>query len=117
MHTVCRGGPVQTWPLEVKERCQAAARWLKWERGRLWVNDIVGEREVPPLYERAGIIESAYLSLGCPGGERLYSLLRTRFYWKGMKRDCVVLCSVQFPSQRENRRPSVPPHLVPTEKG
>lgn len=21
MHTVCRGGPIQTWPLEVKERC------------------------------------------------------------------------------------------------
>lgn len=58
----------------------------------MYVNDVHRRREVPPLWERLDLIRRTYYSLGCPGGERLYQLLRERYYWHGMKRDCLHMC-------------------------
>lgn len=93
MQAVRTGGPSTEWALEEQDRCRAALKWLRWERGKLWVVDVWGHREVPPLYDREAIVVGNYRSLGCPGGDRLYSLLRTQFYWRGMKEDCVRMCA------------------------
>ena len=44
--------------------------------------------EVPPIREREGLVERALVELCFPSGDRLYELLRGRFYWSGMYSDC-----------------------------
>lgn len=76
----------------------------------------MGERQVPPLHLREPLIVDAYRSLGCPGGQRLYELLRQRYYWSGMTRDCIRVCADQVPSQMEAYKFRPPPHFFPTRK-
>ena len=46
--------------------------------------------EVPPIALRRGIVREAHASMGYPHGHRLYQLLRSRYYWPGLHRDCVA---------------------------
>ncbi len=71
---------------------------------------------VPPIWARRGIVRKLYESLGCPGGQRVYELLRQCWFWSGMNRDCVALCTGELPSQIEGARFPAPPHLVTTKK-
>ncbi len=54
--------------------------------------------------------------LGYPGGERLYQLLKTRFYWQGMRLDCITICQSLHPAQVENQPFFRQPMLSPTFK-
>ena len=69
------------------------------------------------MYRRAGIICYAASSLAFPDPVRIYQLLRSRFFWGGMRADCIHTCSRLFPPQVERARFKRPPYLYPTEKG
>ena len=73
-------------------RCARVSAWFVWRGASLHVAGKDGRR-VPPICERKGLVEEAALQLGLPGGDRLYQLLRTRYYWSGMRRDCVTVCA------------------------
>ncbi len=47
------------------------------------------EKRVPAMAERVGLITTAAESLGFPGSDRLAQLLSSRYYWKGLSRDCL----------------------------
>lgn len=75
-----------------RNRIVRQATWLRWERGKLYI--VSGqEREVPPMWARRGLVESTAATLGFPGGERLFGMLRARYHWTGMKLDCIRWCS------------------------
>jgi hypothetical protein len=76
---------------EEANRVARVASWFKWENSKLWLKGDL-DREVPPICSRAHIIATAAQQLAYPGGGRLYQLLKPRFYWEGMKLDCIRVC-------------------------
>ena len=104
---------------EVLGRCLRAARWLTLdERGRLWASGRYYPRvEVPPLVSRRAVVEEAHAAMGYPQGYRLYQMLRGRYYWVGMHRDCVQVASACLANQVERTRFGRPRYLFPTQKG
>lgn len=48
--------------------------------------------------------------MGGAGGRRLYELLKERYYWSGMCRDCIAICTDSVPSQVEAAK--FPPPLL-----
>ena len=94
MQTVVTREAPAVWPLLEVERCVRAARWLKWSRGALWVcDDVYGERRIPPLWEREALVRYTAMQLGFPHGSRVYCLLRQRYYWANLRRDCIRICA------------------------
>ena len=89
MHLVATGEMPEGVLPEDAHRCRQAARWLRYERGQLWVD----ERRVPAMWEREALIQRAATTMGLPHGSRLYPLLRARYYWAGMSRDCLAVCA------------------------
>ena len=65
---------------------------------------------------RKALVKEAAAQLGFPGGKRLYPLLKVRYYWAGMLRDCVQWCTVAPPNQVEQLKFKPPKHLHPTSK-
>ena len=72
---------------------------------------------VPPLYDRISIVRHVSGTLAFPDGERLYQLMRTRYFWPGLKRDCVLVARSSVCAQKERARFKAQPYLFPTEKG
>ena len=63
--------------------------WM--EDGHLWYKP---EEEGPPLivrpiHDRCAIVKAVHAALAAPSGERLYALLRSRYWWKGIYKDCL----------------------------
>ena len=73
--------------------------------------------DVPPMFRRAGIIRFAAASLAFPDAVRLYHLLRSRYFWGGMRADIVHVCGRLLPPQVERARFKCAPYLYPAEKG
>lgn len=71
-------------------RVLRAAAWLHMDtKGRLWaLDDAGGQRRIPPLGERPGLLQEALQNTAFPSGAVLYEHLRPRFYWRGMWGDC-----------------------------
>ena len=67
-----------------------AAAWLHMDmRGRLWaLDDAGGQRRIPPLGGRPGLLREALQNAAFPSGAVLYEHLQPRFYWQGMWGDC-----------------------------
>lgn len=66
-------------------RVHKAAGFVKWDEGRLWLRRGDAQVEVPPMRERARIVEQTALAMALPSGARLYELLRTRYWWRGLR--------------------------------
>ena len=63
--------------------------WM--EDGHLWYKP---EEEGPPLIvplirDRHAIVKAVHATLAAPSGEQLYALLRSRYWWKGIYKDCL----------------------------
>ena len=50
MHVVCGGAAEDAWEPAEKVRVAAAAKWLRWDAGRLWQLGAVQDRQVPPIW-------------------------------------------------------------------
>lgn len=87
-----------------------------WEDGQLWTASGY-RRRVPPIAERGVLVHEAAQQLGFPSGAALSPLLAQRYYWNGLTRDCVTLCSRWLPVQLERRDFKPGPTLLPTYKG
>lgn len=74
------------------------------------------DRRLVPICERAALVSEASRDLGYPGGDRLYQLLKTRYYWKGMRLDCLAVCQSQHAAQVEHGPFFKQPRLSPTFK-
>lgn len=85
------GLSVEATCAEDKNRLARIASWFYWEEQRLWLKGDL-PREVPPIAARGDIIVSAAKQLAYPGGDRLYHVLKPRFYWSGMRLDSVRVC-------------------------
>lgn len=69
----------------IATRCDNAAHFLRWDGERLWIRGVDGgEREFAPFCERRSLIRKLAVELGFPGGQRLYELAKTRWYWPKM---------------------------------
>lgn len=101
----------------VRQRCEAAAAFVRWDGDRLWIRggDSI-EREVVPFCDRRALVARLATELGFPGGKRLYQLAKVRFYWAHMLRDCVAWCKLHDTNYVEGARFKPPPHLHPTDK-
>ena len=62
------------------------------------------DREVVPICHRARLVSEAVKQLAYPGGDRLYLLLKVRYFWGYMRKDCLLVCSRATPAQVENAR-------------
>ena len=104
--------------MDVLSRCTLAAHFL-WldEVGRLWTQGR-GEVwvEIPPINSRLDIVRKAHMSLGYSSRARLCELLRSRFFWNGMSRDCLAVAAASLTAQMERARFCRPRWLYPTEK-
>jgi hypothetical protein len=96
-------------------RITKQSRWLRWERGKLYITtgDI---REIVPPRLRRKLVEKVSASLGYLGGERLHALLKHRYHWPTMRLDCVKWCVQQLPSFLEHTTWRPPQHLQPSNK-
>ena len=83
-----------------------------WTKGKedTWV-------EVPPIVDRLEIVCSAHATCDFADGRRLLELLRSRFFWKGMARDCTALAAASLAAQLEWAKFKRLRWLYPTEKG
>ena len=68
------------------------AAWFNWDGENLYLKGAI-DRKVVPICARLSMVSDAAKQLGYPGGDRLYQLLRTRFYWKHMRLDCIRIAS------------------------
>ena len=59
------------------------ASFIRWDGEKLWIGPGEG-RQVPPIAQRKGMVLEAARQLGYPGGQRLYQLLKERYYWPHM---------------------------------
>ena len=85
MYRVSVGVCHPEWPPAVSMRCDAAARFLRWDGEKLWIQGEPGtEREIVPPGDRKELVKTTAQQLGYPGGRRLYALLRERYYWAAM---------------------------------
>lgn len=99
-------------------RCRRVAKYVSLgDDGRLRVRGRhYTELEVPPLYARLEVVRHAAGTLAFPDGDRLYQLLRQRFFWAGLRRDCLLVTQSLVSTQKERARFKSQPHLYPTEK-
>ena len=84
--------------VEVLTRCSRAARFLLLDdEGRLWSR---GKEdtwvEVPPIGSRLAIVRKAHAACGYADGRRLLELMRSRYFWQGMARDCVATANASL---------------------
>ena len=79
--------------MPVLGQCERATRYVTLaDDGRLYVRGRhYTQLEVPPLYARLEIVRYMAGSLAFPDGNRLYQLLRQRFFWSGLQRDCLLV--------------------------
>jgi hypothetical protein len=95
-----------------KARCEAAARHFRWDGEKLHIRGQDGmEREVVPWGRRKRLVREVAAQLGFPGGKRLYPLLKVRYYWVAMQRDCIAWCTEVEPNQVEQLKFRPPSHL------
>ena len=69
------------------------------------------------MHEREEIIRQTLKALGFPHGHQLYEALKPRYFWMGMRKDCICLSTRSKPRQLESAKFPRPPFLLPCEKG
>lgn len=74
-------------------------------------------RRVPALCERRDLIGEAAHNLAYPGGDRMYQVLKERYYWSHLREDCITVCREAWPKQIEMARFTRMPRLSPQWKG
>ncbi len=102
---------------KVDDRIIVSGNYVSYRDGKILLHFNYGEVEVPPIRERWRIIYQASKAVGYTSGDRLYSLLRERYWWHGMRNDCVVHCANSKANQIERAHFLNPPYLLPTYKG
>jgi hypothetical protein len=70
-----------------------------------------------PICNRARLVAEAAEQLAYPGGDRLYLLLKVRYFWSYMRKDCVLVCARAHPTQVEKAKFTALPHIKATWKG
>ena len=73
--------------------------------------------EVPPISTRLELVQQAHATCGYADGRHLVELLRSRYFWSGMSRDCIAVAAASLASQIEKTKFKRPRYLFPTEKG
>lgn len=72
---------------------------------------------MPHLRDRRRLVADVSAELGFPAGDRVYSLLRTQYWWRGMREECARVAREALPRQLDRTRFPLPPWLCPTFKG
>ena len=86
-------------------------------KGRLWaLNNAGGERRIPPLGERPGLLQEVLQNTAFPSGAVLYEHLRPKFYWQGIWGECAKAAASSPARQKEMARFLSPPYLLTTEQ-
>lgn len=117
MHQVVVGTHLPNITEQNKQRCITAAQHIRWDGDKLYIRGWEGtERLVVPWCDRKALVTNLAAQLGFPGGKRLYTLAKERYYWTSMQRDIVAWCTASQPNQVEATNFKPPPHLHPTEK-
>lgn len=104
-------------PVE-KHRVRRAAEYYSVDDGgRIWV---LGPRgtwlRVPWLKDRAALTREVHLEGGLCSGEKLYQLMKSKYFWSGMREACLKEAQENVPRQLDLARFSHPPYLHPTHK-
>ena len=76
-----------------KARAEKAAKFLSWHDKQLMLELKHGFVIVPPIRDRRRIVADAAAAAGFTSADRLYALLRERYYWHGMHVACVAECT------------------------
>ncbi|CAI7739935.1 unnamed protein product [Closterium sp. NIES-54] len=71
---------------QVPERARARGNHYRWYQGQLQLQSEDGWKLVPAPGEREGVIEEAHRKLGHFGHERTMQLLKTGWWWDGMRK-------------------------------
>ncbi len=77
-------------------RVVAAANFLEYRDGNLFIimtrANVTGYVIVPPIRDRERIVAETALATGLMSGDKVYALLRERYFWRGMRNMCVKFC-------------------------
>ena len=115
MHYVCDG--VEPEDNDDFRRVADAANFLDFKDGNLMIMIKNGWVIVPPIRERDRIVADTALAVGVISGDKVFALLRERYYWRGMRNMCVRFCDGHRATQLERARFKSPPYFFPTSKG
>ena len=93
------GGGALPLDRDKKQRVLHAANFVEMRNRRVWIhNPRTGtKREVPPMHEREEIIRQTLKALGFPHGHQLYEALKPRYFWMGMRKDCICISARSKP--------------------
>lgn len=104
-------------PVERSRVHRAAEYYAVDESGLVWV---LGPRgmwlRVPWLKDRAALVREVHGEAGLCSGEQLYQLMKTKYFWAGMREACLRTAEECVPRQLDLARFKHPPYLVPTYK-
>ena len=71
---------------------------------------------MPRICERKNILHEAHITLAHPSPDRLYQLLKTSYYWHGLRDDCHQIHAQCHECTKEKAKFKQPHYLHPTIK-
>ncbi len=99
------------------KRVSEVASFLEYKDGNLHIRVKNGYAIIPPIRERERIVAETALAVGVISGDKVFALLRERYFWRGMRKMCVRFCDGHRATQLEKARFKSPPYFFPTSKG